>query len=367
MEYRVLFVDDDPNILAGYKRQLRKQFHIETAEGSVGGLEAIKNNDPFAVIVSDLRMPEMDGNQFLSRAKKLSPESVRIMLTGYADLSSAIEAINHGNIFRLLTKPCAKEALIQALNNGIDQFKKNIRNIPAGENGSDTLPGGKILIVDDDPGTLRLLQKAFKRNENLEIFTAGEGKSAINLLNNNDIDLIITDLRMPGINGLQLLAYVNKKFPGTRVIVLTGFGTPVIEEKVKAMGDYQYYEKPLDFHVLMEAASMEMRIAPSSQIHGINIASFLQLIDIEGKLCTLKISSRGKTGFLYFRSGELIAAETDGIKGEEAARNIINWENSVIEVKDVCKKHKREIEKPLMHILMESARIKDEKEMSGEI
>ena len=126
MQERILFVDDDINILEGYKRQLRKEFAIDTAEGSEMGLKSIKNNDPYAVVVSDLRMPGMDGNQFLSRVKEIVPETIRIMLTGYADLKSAMVAINNGNIFRLLTKPCDKDILIGALNSGIEQYHKNM-------------------------------------------------------------------------------------------------------------------------------------------------------------------------------------------------------------------------------------------------
>jgi hypothetical protein len=90
------------------------------------------------------------------------------------------------------------------------------------------------------------------------------------------------------------------------------------------------------------------------------------LIDIEGKICTLTVRSHGNVGYLYFCEGELIAAETNGQKGEQAALNIISWNNSIIEISDVCQKNKREIEKPLMQILMESARIKDEETIAAE-
>lgn len=359
MENKILFVDDDANILDGYKRQLRKEFHIETAEGSEKGLEAITESGPFAVIVSDLKMPGMDGNQFLERVKKISPDSTRILLTGYADLSSAIVAINNGNIFRLLTKPCEKSVLIKALNEGIEQYEKNARAKKI-EKTPNATARKKILIVDDDPVTLKLLQKTLSKMEDLEVYTAEDGKKAINLLNQQSVDLLVSDLHMPGINGLQLLQYVNKHFPGLRAIVLTGCGTSNIENKIKSIGSYQYYEKPLDVNVFKEASLRELQASPVGQIHGINISSFLQLIDIEGKICTLTVRAQGKTGYLYFRDGDLIAAETFGRRGEEAAQEIINWSDSIIEIADVCKKNKREIEKPLMQILMDSARIKDE-------
>jgi response regulator RpfG family c-di-GMP phosphodiesterase len=123
MADKILFVDDEPNLLAGIQRQMRKHFAIETALGGEEGLDAVKSRGPFSVIVSDLRMPGMDGIQFLSCVKKLSPDTVRMMLTGNADLRAAIEAVNEGNIFRFMTKPCPPETLGKALYQGIKQYR----------------------------------------------------------------------------------------------------------------------------------------------------------------------------------------------------------------------------------------------------
>ncbi|HUL31620.1 MAG TPA: response regulator, partial [Thermodesulfobacteriota bacterium] len=119
MENKILFVDDDANLLASYERQLRKQFPIETSLGVKEGLVAIKERSPYAVVVSDLRMPEMDGIQFLSKVREITPDTVRMMLTGYADLQNTIDAVNEGNIFRFLTKPCSPETLVKSLSAGI--------------------------------------------------------------------------------------------------------------------------------------------------------------------------------------------------------------------------------------------------------
>ncbi len=120
---RILFVDDDTNLLASYHRQLKSRFLIDTAPSGQQGLEKIKESGPFAVIVSDYRMPGMDGVQFLAAAKEKSPESVRILFTGYADLETAIGAVNEGNIFRLLTKPCPPEILVNALEAAVKQYR----------------------------------------------------------------------------------------------------------------------------------------------------------------------------------------------------------------------------------------------------
>ena len=123
IEDKVLFVDDDPNILAAYRRQLRKVLRIETAEGPERGLRLVTEWGPFAVVVADMRMPAMNGIQFLARVRELSPDTVRVMLTGEADMKTAVQAINEGSIFRFLTKPCPPETMVKALTASINQYR----------------------------------------------------------------------------------------------------------------------------------------------------------------------------------------------------------------------------------------------------
>jgi CheY-like chemotaxis protein len=123
MKINILCVDDDPNILHGYKRSFRKQYDMHIAIGPEAGLQAVKNEGPFAVIVSDYAMPGMNGVEFLTQVKKIDPNSVRMMLTGFANMDNAIQAINEGNIFRFLTKPCEPEALARSLDDGIAQYR----------------------------------------------------------------------------------------------------------------------------------------------------------------------------------------------------------------------------------------------------
>ena len=121
MTERILCVDDDPNIVEGYRRRLRKEFELETAVGPEQGLRMVTEQGPFAVVVSDLQMPGINGVEFLARVRAHDPDTVRMLLTGNAELQAAIDAINQGQIFRFLTKPCTPEALAQALKAGLAQ------------------------------------------------------------------------------------------------------------------------------------------------------------------------------------------------------------------------------------------------------
>jgi response regulator RpfG family c-di-GMP phosphodiesterase len=123
MANRILCVDDDPNILEGYKRGLRKEFELATAVGPEQGLRMVMEQGPFAVVVSDLQMPGMNGVEFLAQVRAHEPDTVRMLLTGNAELQAAIDAINQGQIFRFLTKPCTSELLGGALAAALAQHR----------------------------------------------------------------------------------------------------------------------------------------------------------------------------------------------------------------------------------------------------
>jgi len=112
---RILCVDDEPAVLDGLRLHLRKRFSVSTAISGAEGLTEINKDNTFTIVLSDMRMPEMNGATFLSRVREIAPEAVRMLLTGQTDIGSAIAAINEGQIFRFLSKPCSPEQLLKAL------------------------------------------------------------------------------------------------------------------------------------------------------------------------------------------------------------------------------------------------------------
>lgn len=119
---KILFVDDDPNVLAGLQRTLRKQFDFDTALSGAEALELCKKH-AYAVIVADMRMPGMDGLELLERVHAAAPDMVCVMLTGNADQQTAVEAVNRGQVFRFLNKPCGPEALVPALEASLQRYE----------------------------------------------------------------------------------------------------------------------------------------------------------------------------------------------------------------------------------------------------
>jgi CheY-like chemotaxis protein len=121
--YKVLCVDDERRVLESLERHLRSKYAVLTAASGAEGLKIVAANSDLAVVVSDMRMPGMDGATFLSHTRALNPSAVRILLTGQSDLAAAIRAINEGQIFRFLAKPCAAEQILSVLGEAVRQYE----------------------------------------------------------------------------------------------------------------------------------------------------------------------------------------------------------------------------------------------------
>ncbi len=128
MNEKVLFVDDDIRILKAFARHLEGEIDFETSACPQAALELIKNSGPFAVVVTDMRMPGMTGVELLEHVRKIAPDTVRIILSGHADLATSQAAINERHIFRLLSKPCSQDRLAEAVSEGIRHYNKTHEN-----------------------------------------------------------------------------------------------------------------------------------------------------------------------------------------------------------------------------------------------
>lgn len=119
---RILCVDDEPRVLQGLRQVLFKSFDMTAAPSGAAALDELERHD-FEVVVSDMQMPLMNGATFLAEARKRRPDVSRLLLTGHADIDSAVAAVNHGQIFRFLTKPCPPEELLAALKDAVAQHR----------------------------------------------------------------------------------------------------------------------------------------------------------------------------------------------------------------------------------------------------
>lgn len=123
MTEKILLVDDDISILEAFHRNLRREFSLEMAQGPEQAIQALEAHGPMAVIVSDMAMPGGSGADLLEEVRERWPDTVRIMLTGQHSLDTAVEAVNRGEVFRFLEKPCSHEALAHVLRMALEQYR----------------------------------------------------------------------------------------------------------------------------------------------------------------------------------------------------------------------------------------------------
>lgn len=121
---RILIVDDDPVSLTAFEAILSRHFHVDTAASGEQALSRLDSAQPYAVIISDMYMPDMDGIDFLARVGVLSPTSVKIMLTGHADLDVAMAAVNKSHVFGFFSKACHPTALVAAVRKALAQHRQ---------------------------------------------------------------------------------------------------------------------------------------------------------------------------------------------------------------------------------------------------
>lgn len=211
-----------------------------------------------------------------------------------------------------------------------------------------------ILVVDDDKNFLLSLAEGLRSYEKkYEVLTAENGKEAIEVLKANTVDLLITDLKMPEMDGFELLAYMVPHYPQIPVIVMTAFSTPEMEDHLMNMGTFMFLEKPLDFNVLVEKISQGMEAGSHYFTKVLSLCSFLQTLEREKKTCTVTIRSQEKMGHLYFFNGALIDGETGDMSGAEAIYHIVSWEAAEVELDGNCKKDTRTLDKPYNFIIRE--------------
>jgi len=218
-----------------------------------------------------------------------------------------------------------------------------------------------ILMVDDERSFLLSAKEGIESfSDQFSILTAYNGQEALGYLESSDIDLVVTDLKMPVLDGFELLARMSADHQQVPVIAMTAFGTPEIHQRVQQLGAMSYLEKPIGINDLRDRIIDVFSEKSKSYIHGFSLANFLQLVESEEKTMTLRVRSGDNIGRLYIDAGDLVDAETGNLTGKEAAIAIINWEKTEIEILEgICRKT-GSIDGSMMQILLEATRLADE-------
>ncbi len=221
-----------------------------------------------------------------------------------------------------------------------------------------------VLIADDDQEMLLSVKEGLEKyDDSFSVVTAGDGEIAAARLRETPVSLVVTDLKMPRMNGFALLAHIMEHYPDIPVIIITAYSTPEMEKQAQAGGAVGYIEKPFMIENLAKKIVTTLRKeSEGGVLHGISSGTFLQLIEMEQKTCTIRVLDRrsGKQGVLFFRDGELLDARVNGSSGLDAAYAIFSWDEVNLAIQNSCQKKEKNIQGDLQGILLEAMRLKDE-------
>lgn len=222
----------------------------------------------------------------------------------------------------------------------------------------------KVMIVDDDQEMLLSLKEGFEKyNATFSVSMAGDGLVATEKLEKETISLVITDLRMPRMDGFALLSEIMEQYPDIPVIIMTGYSTPEMKRLAKEGGAVGYVEKPFMIDDLAKKVLATLRKeSEGGTLHSVSSGMFLQLIEMEQKTCTIRLLDKtsGKEGVLFFCDGDLFDARTAGLKGEAAAYKIFSWDEVNLSIQNECRQKEQKVHRDINAILLEAMRLKDE-------
>ncbi|MFH0785469.1 MAG: response regulator [Pseudomonadota bacterium] len=222
-----------------------------------------------------------------------------------------------------------------------------------------------ILLVDDDASFLKAMVLSIKAlSPSRTVLLALNGLEAIELLKNNSISLMVTDLKMPKIDGFELLAYVMDHYPDIAVIVSTGHSIPEAQREVLNGAAISVLFKPFALHELQQTVSLLLdRQVDGGTLANVSPGTFIQLIHMEQKTCTLRMVEKksGQMGVLFFREGKLLDARMADQLGEPAALEIFSWEHISLTIQNDCPLQEQRIKRSMNALILDATRLKDEK------
>ena len=249
-KHRVLFVDDEERILTALKTIFRNKYHVLTAANGMEALDFIKRFR-IPVIVSDQRMPGMLGVELLRRAREVSPDSVRILLTGYSDLASIVGSINDGEVYRFISKPWDNQELQTRHRRGGGDRRQD-----AGSHAHAARAAGSRWTRRSWCSTTTA--KSIPRSTawpatGCELLHARSIQEALTLLESKEVAVLVADIDMEAENYLVFFNLLKSKYPQILVIVLTGASdSELVIHLINEAQIYRFLNKPVNLSLMQQ-------------------------------------------------------------------------------------------------------------------
>ncbi|ACF14162.1 response regulator receiver protein [Chloroherpeton thalassium ATCC 35110] len=258
MKYTILFVDDEPQVLISLSIVFQKDYNVLTAQSGIAALEIIRRTPLVHVIVSDQRMPGMPGVELLKSVKEISPTTMRILLTGYADLDAVIGSINVGDVFRFVNKPWKNDKLRETVRLAcqISEKMNNLyvqhQNVQPGVEQADFHLDARLLVVDANKAHLQAIKELFVND--YTVYTASTIEQAFQFIKSTPISVLITEAMIGETDGVDFLAAVREEQPDTVPILLSDSKDAALAVRLINQGRvFRYLIKPFKREVLKTA------------------------------------------------------------------------------------------------------------------
>jgi DNA-binding NtrC family response regulator len=243
---KVLCVDDEPGLLRSLRWLLRGQYEVAVADSGLDGL-ALLSAEHFDVVISDQRMPGMTGTEFLERARKVSPRSIRLLLTGYSDYNAVLSSVNDSEVFRFISKPWDNQKLLDTVGDAAKVARMTQASWvdfqdATGADGSDTFDEG-VLVFDSDGSAAAQWQAASKGATNM-VCTDDIGE-AVSQLTRQKVAVLITDIQGARSQQMDLIRAVRRNQPQVVVLVYSHErDSTVIGRLINEGQIYRFIAKP---------------------------------------------------------------------------------------------------------------------------
>jgi len=221
----------------------------------------------------------------------------------------------------------------------------------------------KILVVDDEEDMIWTLRNCLNHEAlNADILTASSGEEALEIMKETPVNLVLTDIRMSGMSGLDLMLEIRERWSSTPVIVMTAFPSPEYKSEVMRLGGLHYIEKPFDIvelrQVVSEAVNDDRSFAGT--VVGVSLSDIVQVNCLSQATAALEVTASDRSGTIYFEKGRIVHAESGGETGVEAFYRIMELDGGKISSKKVAKPPEKTINLPCEALIIEAARRRDE-------
>ena len=226
----------------------------------------------------------------------------------------------------------------------------------------------RVLVVDDEETlTWSMMKTLSKDSATYELITANTGKEALRVLENNGINVVVTDIRMPDINGLDLLSTIREKYPGIKVIIMTAYGSPEVQKEASRRGSFHYLEKPFeidDLRTLILDALDDKKGRFVGQVIDLQLVDIIQIGCLGKFTMAIHVSRGDDDGDIFIEDGDIVHAEVANLEGEEALYTVLGWKEGKFVSKTGMTPPKKTISARWEHLLLEGMKRSDDAAVS---